>query len=410
MLSFDGWQETLEALRRHKLRTILTALSVAWGIFMLVILLAAGRGLQRGVEHDFRDDATNSIWISPGRTSVAYKGQPPGRSIRFENDDVDAVAKQIPGVDHITGRFYLWGEFSVSYGMKTAHFDIRGCHPGHLYLERTQILAGRFINEFDVRERRKVAVIGPEVREQLFGARDPLGEYITIRGVKYKVIGLYQDDGSQNELRKIYVPITTAQLVYSAPRQVHHIMYTVGDADLAQSETMAAATRELLARRHRFSPEDKRALRVNNNLAQFSRVQEIFSWIRVFVWVVGVGTIFAGVVGVGNVMLISVKERTVEFGVRKALGATPWSIVSMVLQEALVVTSLAGYAGLCAGALLIEAVNRYVPENDYFREPQVDFQAALWAIGILVVAGALAGVIPAIRAARVHPVVAMREE
>lgn len=410
MLSFDGWQETLEALRRHKLRTILTALSVAWGIFMLVILLAAGRGLQRGVEHDFRDDATNSIWISPGRTSVAYKGQPPGRSIRFENDDVDAVAKQIPGVDHITGRFYLWGEFSVSYGMKTAHFDIRGCHPGHLYLERTQILAGRFINEFDVRERRKVAVIGPEVREQLFGARDPLGEYITIRGVKYKVIGLYQDDGSQNELRKIYVPITTAQLVYSAPRQVHHIMYTVGDADLAQSETMAAATRDLLARRHRFSPEDKRALRVNNNLAQFSRVQEIFSWIRVFVWVVGVGTIFAGVVGVGNVMLISVKERTVEFGVRKALGATPWSIVSMVLQEALVVTSIAGYAGLVAGALVVEAVARYVPENDYFRQPQVDFQAALWAIVILVVAGALAGVIPAFRAARVHPVVAMRGE
>ena len=224
MLSFDGWQETFEALRRHKLRTVLTALSVAWGIFMLVILLAAGRGLQRGVEHDFRDDATNSIWISPGKTSVAYKGQPPGKSVRFENDDVDAIAKQIPGVDQITGRFYLWGEFSVSYGMKTAHFDIRGCHPGHLYIERTQILAGRFINEFDVRERRKVAVIGPEVREQLFGARDPLGEYITIRGVKYKVIGLYQDDGSQNELRKIYVPITTAQLEYSAPRQVHHIM------------------------------------------------------------------------------------------------------------------------------------------------------------------------------------------
>lgn len=410
MLSFDGWQETFEALRRHKLRTVLTALSVAWGIFMLVILLAAGRGLERGVEHDFRDDAVNSIWISPGKTSVAYQGQPPGRAVQFENDDVDAIAKQVAGVEQITGRFYLWGEFSVSYGMKTAHFDIRGCHPGHLYIERTQILAGRFINEFDVKGRRKVAVIGPEVRDQLFGSRDPLGEYITIRGVKYKVIGLYQDDGSQNELRKIYVPITTAQLVYSAPRQVHHIMYTVGDADLSESEHMAGATRELLARRHRFSPEDKRALRVNNNLEQFSKVQDIFAWIRVFVWVVGVGTIFAGVVGVGNVMLISVKERTVEFGVRKALGATPWSIVSMVLQEALVVTSLAGYSGLCAGALLVEAINRYVPENDYFREPQVDFQAALWSIGILVVAGALAGVIPAYRAARVHPVVAMREE
>lgn len=410
MLSFDAWQETFEVLRRHKLRTLLTALSVAWGIFMLVILLAAGRGLERGVEHDFRDDATNSIWISPGKTSVAHQGQPPGRAVQFENEDVDAIAKQIAGVEQITGRFYLWGEFSVSYGIKTAHFDIRGCHPGHLHIERTRILLGRFINEFDVKSRRKVAVIGPEVRDQLFGSRDPLGEYITIRGVKYKVIGLYQDDGSQNELRKIYVPITTAQLVYSAPRQVHHIMYTVGNADLEQSERMASATRELLARRHRFSPEDKRALRINNNLEQFSKVQEIFAWIRVFVWVVGVGTIFAGVVGVGNVMLISVKERTVEFGVRKALGATPWSIVNMVLQEALVVTSLAGYVGLVAGALLVEMVNRYVPENDYFREPQVDFQAALWAILILVVAGALAGMIPAFRAARVHPVVAMQGE
>ena len=410
MLNIDAWQETLEILRRHKLRTLLTALSVAWGIFMLVILLAAGRGLERGVEYDFRDDAVNSIWIGPGRTSVAYQGQPPGRTVRFENDDVDAIAKQIAGVERITGRFYLWGEFSVSYGMKTAHFDIRGCHPGHLYIERTQILAGRFINDFDVKGRRKVAVIGPDVREQLFGSRDPLGEYITIRGVKYKVIGLYADDGAQNELKKIYIPITTAQLVYSAPRQVHHIMYTVGNANLEQSERMAAATRDLLSRRHRFSPDDKRALRISNGLEQFTKVQEIFAWISVFVWVVGVGTIFAGVVGVGNVMLISVKERTVEFGVRKALGATPWSIVKMVLQEALLVTSLAGYAGLCAGALVVEAVNRYVPENDYFREPQVDFRAALWAVGILVLAGALAGVIPALRAARVHPVVAMRGE
>ena len=210
MPNLDAWQETLEILRRHKLRTLLTALSVAWGIFMLVILLAAGRGLQSGVEYDFRDDAVNSIWISPGKTSVAYQGQPPGRAVRFENDDVDAIAKQIAGVERITGRFYLWGEFSVSYGMKTAHFDIRGCHPGHLYIERTRILAGRFINDFDVKGRRKVAVIGPEVKDQLFGSRDPLGEYITIRGVKYKVIGLYQDDGAQNELRKIYIPITTA--------------------------------------------------------------------------------------------------------------------------------------------------------------------------------------------------------
>lgn len=408
MLFLDRWQETFEVLRRNKLRTLLTALSVAWGIFMLVILLAAGHGLQRGVENDFRDDAVNSIWISAGKTSVPYKGQPPGRQVSFKNQDVAAIETQVPGVEHITGRFYLWGEFSVSYGMKHAHFDIRGCHPGHQFIERTIVMAGRFINEFDVRERRKVAVIGPDVKKELFGGRDPLGEYITIRGVKYKVIGLYRDEGNQNELKKIYIPITTAQLVYSAPEQVHTIMYTVGNADLSQSQQMVHETRELLARRHRFSPDDRRAVRVNNNLVEFTKVQEIFHWIAVFVWVVGIGTIFAGVVGVSNIMLISVKERTVEFGVRKALGATPWSIVSMVLQEALLVTSLAGYSGLVSGALVVELVNRYLPENDYFRNPQVDFRAAIAAVGILVVAGVFAGVVPALRAARVQPVVAMR--
>jgi putative ABC transport system permease protein len=272
------------------------------------------------------------------------------------------------------------------------------------------LLAGRFINEFDLRERRKVAVIGPEVRSTLFGARDPLGEYIAIRGVKYKVIGLYRDDGSQNELKKIYVPITTAQLVYSQPEHVHHIMYTVGEASLEESERMADVTRELLARRHHFSPDDKRAIRINNNLVQFTKIQEIFDWISIFVWVVGVGTIFAGIVGVSNIMLISVKERTVEFGVRKAIGASPWSILRMVLQEALLVTSLAGYAGLTAGALLVELVGRYLPENDYFRDPEVDFRVAIFAMAILVAAGMLAGLIPALRAARVKPVVAMREE
>ncbi len=410
MLTIDGFQETLDVLRRNKLRSFLTALSVAWGIFMLVILLAAGHGLQHGVERDFRDDATNSIWISAGKTSLPYRGHAPGRSVQFKNADIDAIVKQVPGVEHITGRFYLWGDFSVSYGVKHAHFDIRGCHPGHLYIERTILLKGRFINEFDVRQRRKVAVVGPEVQSALFGARDPLGKYITIRGVKYKVIGLYRDEGNQNELRKIYIPITTAQLVYSAPEQVHHIMYTVGSATLEQSKRMAERTRELLARRHHFSPEDKRAVRINNNLVQFTRVQEIFDWISVFVWVVGVGTIFAAVVGVSNIMLISVKERTVEFGVRKAIGATPASIVTMVLQEALLVTSLAGYSGLISGALLVELVRRYLPDNEYFRNPEVDFRAAIVAVLILVVAGLLAGLIPALRAARISPVVAMREE
>jgi putative ABC transport system permease protein len=252
-------------------------------------------------------------------------------------------------------------------------------------------------------------VIGPEVQKVLFGARDPLGEYIAIRGVKYRVVGVYRDEGAEVELKKIYVPITTAQLVYHQPARVHNIMYTFGDADLEKSERMVEQTRELLARRHRFDPKDRRAVSIQNNLVGFMKMVEIFRFIDLFVWIVGVGTIFAGVIGVGNVMLISVKERTVEIGVRKALGATPWSIVSMVLQEALFITSVSGYVGLVAGAGVVELLNRYLPENDYFNNPQVDFTAALTAVGILVLAGVLAGLAPALRAARVQPVVAMRE-
>ena len=408
MTLFDLLHETATSIGRHKLRTTLTALSVAWGIFMLVLLLGAGRGLQNGVEHDFRDDAMNSIWVRSGTTSIPFAGQKPGRRIRFNNDDVAAIARQISGVDHITGRFYLWGGFSVSHGDKSASFDLRGCHPDHLYLEKTIMVRGRFINDIDVERRRKVAVIGPEVQTTLFGKQDPLGEEIDVRGVSYRVIGIYNDEGSENELRKIYIPISTAQLVYGGSDTVHTIMFTIGNADSATSLSIADATRTLLARRHRFSPDDKRALSINNNVERFQRVTKVFDWIRGFVWVVGIGTIFAGIVGVSNIMLISVKERTIEFGIRKALGARPRSIVLMVLIEASLITAAAGYLGLFAGTALVELFKRYLPENDYLRDPDVDFRVALMATAVIVVAGVLAGLWPSVRAARIKPAVAMR--
>lgn len=409
-MTFDTMLEILSLIRRNKLRTALTALSVAWGIFMLVLLLAAGTGLQHGVEYDFRDDAANSIWLRGGEVSLAHKGNAPGRRIEFTNADLDAIAREVPGVEHITGRFYLWGGFEVSRGDRHAAFDIRGCHPDHLYLEKTILLAGRFINEIDIRKRRKIAVIGPEVERALFPGENPLGQYISIRGVNYKVVGLYKDEGGQNELRKIYIPISTAQLVYRGHDRVHRIMFTVGDADLEQSERIADMTRTLMARRHRFSPADRRALHVQNNLARFQRVTDIFSYVRVFVWLVGIGTIFAGIVGVSNIMLISVKERTFEIGIRKAVGATPRSILAMILLEALLITGVSGYAGLTTGVLVVELVNRFVPENEYLRDPQVNVQIALIATVVLVLAGVLAGLIPGFRAARVKPVVAMRAE
>lgn len=405
----ESLQEIWAVLRQNRLRTLLTALSVAWGMFMLALLLGAGRGLENGVVWEFRDDAVNSISVSSGKTSLPFSGRGPGRAIYFDNDDYDAIARQVPNIEHQTGRFYLWGEFFVSYGKKHAAFDIRGTHPGHRFLEKTEMLRGRFLNDVDVRERRKVAVIGEKVRLSLFEDQDPIGKYIQIRGLSYLVVGEFSDVGGEAELRKIYVPISTAQLIYNQPRTVHQVMFTIGTDDVGRSLKIAEVAHALLASRHGVALEDRRAIRVQNNLEQFKKTTKVFSWIRVFVWIVGIGTLVAGIVGVGNIMLISVAERTKEIGVRKAIGATPFSIVGMVVFEAMLLTAVSGYAGLVGGVLAVELVARVSEGAAFFRQPSVDLSVALGAAGLLVLAGGLAGLFPALRAARVDPIIALRE-
>jgi putative ABC transport system permease protein len=406
----ESLAEIWSTLSHNKLRTLLTGLSVAWGMFMLVILLGAGRGLQNGVEWEFRDDAVNSLFISGGRTSIPFGGRGPGREVRFKNADYEALPVELPEIDHITGRFFLWGEFSVSYRGKRSAFEIRGTHPEHRFLEKTVITAGRYLNDRDLTERRKVAVIGSLVKTSLFGNRDPLGEHISIRGLEYTVVGVFEDVGGEGELRKIYIPITTAQLIYSSPERIHQLLLTMGSADVEQSRAIADEVRRVLALRHGFSAQDRRAVRIQNNLEQFERLTRVFSWIRVFVWIVGVGTLLAGIVGISNIMLISVAERTREIGVRKALGATPGSVIRMIMTEAVLLTSVSGYLGLVAGVALVELVARLAPDIPYMRAPDVDLSVALAATALIVSAGALAGFFPAWRAARVNPITALRDE
>lgn len=411
MLDLDRWQEIGQVLRRSKLRTALTAFSVAWGIFMLVILLGAGAGLQHGAEYGFRDDATNSIWVYPGRTSVPHEGHAVGRNVQFTNDDHDAVAEAVKEIDHITSRFYLEGQFVVSRGDRHASFDVRSCHPGHQFLENTIIVAGRFLNDLDLRERRKVAVIGPTVASALFAAHeDPIGEWIDVRGIPYRVVGVFEDTGGEGELRKIYIPISTAQMAYNGANRVHQIMFTLGDATVEESRRIAGEVQGLLGRRHDFATGDKAAVRLSNNVENFARFQDLFRWIRMFTWVIGVGTILAGIVGVSNIMLISVKERTREIGVRKAIGATPSAIVGLIVQEALVITAMSGYVGMLAGIGALELAKRYLPKSDFMRDPEVDLGVVLGATLVLIVSGLLAGYFPARRAARVNPVEALRAE
>jgi len=408
-IGFDSFDELFATIRRNKLRTLLTSLSVAWGTFMLVVLLGAGKGLENGVTWEFRDDALNSVWIWSGLTSQPFAGRGPGRDIRFMNADYDAI-RRLPGVGDLTGRFYLWGEFSVRYKDHHSAFEVLGSHPDQRYLEKTEMIEGRFINDLDVRERRKVAVIGELVRTALFRNEDPIGRTIEIRGLAYRVVGVFQDQGGENELRKIYIPITTAQLVYNDPGRIHNLMFTVGNASVAQSKAIELDVHRLLAARHQVSMDDKRALRTQNNLERFQKVAEVFTWVNGFVWFVSLGTLLAGIVSVSNIMLISVAERTREIGIRKALGATPLALVWMVLFESLLITATSGYAGLVGGVGLVEFAAERMGEVPFVRDPSVDIVTGLRLTGLVVVAGVLAGLFPALRAAHVNPITALRDE
>jgi putative ABC transport system permease protein len=287
---------------------------------------------------------------------------------------------------------------------------VRAVHPDHRYLENTIVTRGRFLNEVDLRERRKVAAIGQPVAEFLFGRLDPLGRELTINGLRYTVVGLFEDTGGEGELRKIYLPITTAQRAYNGYDRIDQIMFTIGDASLERSLAIEREVTALFADRHDFDPSDRSAVRIRNNLENYERIGKVLWVIGVFVWFVGLGTVVAGVVAVSNIMLISVRERTREFGIRKALGATPGSIVSLVIQEAVLLTAVSGYIGLVLGVALLEVGAGSLPANDFFRNPEVSLSSALAATALLVVFGALAGYFPARRAARINPIDALRDE
>jgi len=411
MIDFDTWQEIFETLRRNKLRTALTGFAVAWGIFMLIVLLGSGQGLAHGIEYQFRDDAVNSIWVSGGQTTKPYKGLQPGRQIQFENADYDEVTSRVPGVEHASARFWVFGNQQVNYRNEWGSFTIRSVHPGHQVIERTNVIAGRYINQLDIEHFRKVVVLGDLVADALFHDEPAIGEEIRINNVAFKVVGVFDDEGSDSERELIYLPISTAQRAFSGRNRVNQILYTTGDADLPESETMAERTRLILAVNHTFDPEDQRAIFLRNNVEQFQRFVGLMAGIRVFIWIVGIGTLIAGVVGVSNIMLVAVKERTREIGIRKAIGATPRSVIGLVLKESILITAVAGYLGLVLGVAVLEGVSRILPaEAEFFRNPQVDLRTALAATAVLIVAGAVAGYFPARRAALVQPVTALREE
>jgi len=413
MFDIDKWQEIFSTIQKNRLRTFLTGFSVAWGIFMLIVLLGAGKGLENGIHSNFDADAANSIWIYPGQTSISYNGIQPGKYVRFTNEDYERLKSENKNLERISSRYNVRGNDIIAYKNEYGSFGINTVHPDMEFIEKSFPIEGRFINNLDIEKLRKVAVIGDLVKEALCkNGKSPIGEYIKIRGVPFKVVGIYtEDSNSDGERRRVYIPISTAQMVFSGGNKVNNIALSVSDMSANESKEFEEKLKASFATNHNFDKEDDRAIFIQNNQENIKEFQNAFQGIRLFIWVIGVGTIIAGIVGVSNIMLIVVKERTKEIGIRKAIGATPWSIVSSVIQESILITSFAGYIGLVLGVALMEVIARNIPADSMmFKNPDVDLSVAISATILLVISGSLAGYIPARRAAKIKPVVALRDE
>lgn len=413
MFDSDKWQEILGTVRKNKLRTFLTAFGVFWGIFMLVLLLGAGQGLQNGVFDRFGDGAKNSIFFSGAKTSLAHKGMGPGRQIQLTNEDLATIEREVPEVDIISPRNRLWGEYTINYKTENGSYQVFGTTPEFLEINGERVHSGRLLNQKDLDEKRKVIVIGEQVRQVLFKDKPAIGENVNIRGIHFKVVGTFSVRGNNGGRReeRAYVPFNTLQVAYNQPNQVQLLGMVAQQG--VKATVIEEKVKNVLAQRHKFSPEDAQALQINNGEKEYEQMMGLFNGINIFVWIVGIGTLIAGIVGVSNIMLIIVKERTREIGVRKALGATPFSVVSLILQESILITAFSGYLGLLAGVGLLDLV-RYALESagevPFFSRPGVHLGVAVSATVLLVLAGALAGLVPALKAARIKPIEALRAD
>ncbi|HNX86633.1 MAG TPA: ABC transporter permease [Bacteroidales bacterium] len=412
MFELDQWQEIYSTVKKNKLRTFLTGFSVAWGIFMLIILLGSGKGLENGIQWNFKGGATNGVWISSGVTNLQYKGMKIGRQIRFTNEDYNLLKKTVPGYDLMSARLFM-GNNLTSYKNNYGNFFLSPCHPDYGIIKELTMVQGRFVNNIDIHDFRKVAVIGEKVKAALFKGTDTaaIGKYLNINGVLFQVVGIFRDfSRSDNEQQRIYIPISTAQRVFNGNNVINQISFTTGSASQEQADKMVNVARTVLSTKHVVDPKDDRAIEIWNKSEDVRRFAALFSGIRLFIWIIGIGTIIAGVVGVSNIMMIAVKERTKEIGIRKALGATPVSIVMLIVQESIVITAFAGYIGLVMGIGVLELISRNLPPSEFFRNPEANLGIAFGATVLLIVAGTVAGLIPGMKAVGIKPIEALRDE
>lgn len=416
-IDWDKWQEIFAALKKQKVRTSLTAFGVFWGIFMLVIMLGFGQGYSINVDGLF-GDRKNVVYLwSSNVTQLAYKGLPKGRQIRLTQDDIDLIKQKIPGLNIVAGQNYLMGSQYVVHQKNSGSFYVIGSHDGWAGLQTNRVVEGRYINQRDDDEFRKVAVIGTRVRDILFkDGASPLGKYIKVQGVSLQVVGVYEstepDDGDQNQSISVFIPNDSLRKTFNQMDRFNELVIQPREGE--KTAELEQKIKELIYERQKIHPDDKGVLNTYNSEQEYLQNKNLVNGIIGFSWMVAIGTIIAGVIGVGNIMLVVVKERNREIGLRKALGATPSSISLMIMHESLVITLAAGYAGLVAGVALLEVVKMVLVNmgkgKGMFASPFIDIGTALLALAVLVVIGTLAALLPAIKAASVNPIVALQDE
>ena len=420
IIDYDKWQEIFHTLKKNKVRTGLTAFGVLWGIFMLMVMLGAGKGLENAVYSGMGDFATNSMFIWAERTTLPYKGFPRNRSYRFELDDLHAIKRKVPGIDIITPTVHGGGwrvTSTLIYGDQKGNFRVEGVMPDENKVDPVDIYKGRFLNDLDELNKRKVALLGYRVYEELFKKGvDPIDKYVKINGMYFQVIGVYKSKHTgrwgENQNSIAFIPFSTTEQIFNYPDEVDH--FSIIGKPTANIDEIQDQVMTILAQRHNIHPDDKGAFGYNNVGQEFKKINGLFLGIRGLIWLVGIGTLLAGVIGVSNIMLIIINERTKEFGIKRAMGATPFKIISTVISESVFLTSLAGLTGMAFGIYVVELVNKAVGtsnSNDImFMNPEVDFRVAISALVILIIFGVFAGIIPAKRAVSIKPIEAIRQE
>jgi putative ABC transport system permease protein len=410
MFDLDRWREIFQSINKNRLRSVMSGFTVAFAILLFTLLFGIVSGLSNSFKSAFSDDAQNFMKVRVWKTSKPYKGLQSGRRVQLKNEDYNYIGKEYKDkIQYQSARIFK--NFSVKYKNEANIYSVMAVHPEHQFLEKTIIEEGRFLNERDLNEKSKNIVIGRLVKSDLFGERTALGKRVTVNGSSYLVIGVFSDEGGDNEERKVFIPITTAQMMYGNNDYLSEIVLGY-DPNLSLDRAVAFGNKMERDLRSKLDihPDDQSALSVRNMAEANKGIGQFMGILYAIVILIGSGTLVAGIIGISNIMIFVIKERTKEFGIRKALGAQPASIVGMVVQESVLITTIAGYFGLSLGTYILSLIGDSLEKDYFIKDPSVSPVIVLGATLVLISAGLIAGYVPAKRAASIKPIEALRAD